>query len=642
MWWTAVIILPVFILPASAQPLFTYGNRLVDKKEFITAFNRSPDTVADRKKALQQYLRLYINYKLKVQAAYDEKLNESSSFQLEAANFKRQLAENIINEEANEKALIEEAFERSKKDILVQQVFVEYGKDTLAALKKITTAYQQLKEGKNFDQVATAYAKDEVARDNKGYMGYITVFTLPYEFENIIYRLSPGNFSVPCKSQSGYHIFRCVRVRPAVGRRKITQILLTFPPNATVFDKQNLASLADDLYNRIKNGQSFDQLAEKYSSENFSAGNNGMVTEISVGQYSSDFENEVFSLQKENDITRPFVTTYGYHIVQLKQIVSTGKNREDPAIAGWLKQQTENGDRLAYARQRLVKKWLRMTHFQEAVYDKQELWRYMDSARNNRPFSSFRKIKKNTVLFSFSSQKKVTGGPGIYGKDKKMSAGDFVKYIQDSNFSSKNYPGLLQEFIHWSCGDYYRTHLEEYSPVMRQQVKEFTEANLLFTVMDKHIWTKAGDDTAGLRKYYTENVSKYIWQPGVAAIIIAAGSPEIAEALAAGIRKNPENWRNLCNSYGSTVTADSGRYENNQLPQLQKLKVVKGAVSTPEKTTGDESYRFIYITEVFYIPGQRSLEEAKGLVTNDYQQVLEEKWIAELRKKYPVKMKEKL
>jgi peptidyl-prolyl cis-trans isomerase SurA len=619
------VILAALLQPGLAQPLFTFGNHQADKKEFLTAFNRSPDTTGGRRKALDKYLPLFINYKLKVQAAYDERLNNNSSFKIEADNFKKQIAESIINEEANEKALVKEAFERGKKDILVQQLFIEYGQDTASAWQKIQTAWQQLKKGKDFDQVVVAFASNEETKKSEGYIGYITAFTIPYEIENIIYTLPVGGFSAPYKNQTGYHIFKCVNTRPALGTRRVSQILLAFPPTVTDADKQKIALLADTLYARIEGGESFDELAKKYSSDNASATDGGLLPEISVGQYSSDFENKVFSLKQENEITAPFETSYGYHIVKLVKIIAAGDNSNETAMAELLKQKTESSDRLDYARQKLVKKWLLVTSHKKAMYDEKELWIYLDSSINHHSLSSFKMIKGNTVLFSFARQKIVVN--------------DFLKYLHDKP-SSKKYPVLLKEFTHQSCGYYYRDHLEEYNTVMRQQVKEFNDANLLFTAMDLHVWSKAGEDTAGLRNYYNEHQSKYTWAPGAAALIITATSRDIAANVADKIRNNPENWRTICSSFGVSVAADSGRYENNQLPMQQKMKIVKRAISLPEKNNNDGSYSFEYITEVFTTAAQRSLEDAKGMVINDYQQVLEAKWLAELRKKNPVKVNE--
>src|SRR5215510_9303397 len=112
----------------------------------------------------------------------------------------------------------------------------------------------ELRSGKSFDQVALKFSADPSVAQNKGHLGYITVFSLPYQFENIIYNLAPGKYSAPYKSNSGYHIFKNVAERKAVGRIKASQILVAVPPGTDSPTKNKLSQLADSLYNRLQKG----------------------------------------------------------------------------------------------------------------------------------------------------------------------------------------------------------------------------------------------------------------------------------------------------------------------------------------------------------------------------------------------------
>src|SRR3954447_8556414 len=134
--------LAILVTGSFAQNLFTIGKVGVSKEEYLRAFNKNPGTGTDRKKALKEYLDLYINFRLKVQAAYDAGLDKDPNQQLELENFKKQLADNIINNEANIKELVREAFERGQKEIHLQQVFIELPQngDSSEAYRKIQLA----------------------------------------------------------------------------------------------------------------------------------------------------------------------------------------------------------------------------------------------------------------------------------------------------------------------------------------------------------------------------------------------------------------------------------------------------------------------------------------------------------------------
>ena len=250
--------LSAMVVAAHAQTLFTYGGKPVSKDEFIQAYNKNPnpDTL-NRTKALHDYLDLYINYKLKVQSAYDEKLNHSDAYRSEADNFKKQLADATVNNEANLNKLVEEAYERSQKDLNLNQIFIPATTDTAAAYKKINEIYAALQAGK-------ALPEDTIKETP---IGYITAFSLPYEVENMVYALKPGGFTAPYHSSAGYHIFILKEERPAVGVRRIAQILFLVPQGFSESEKTAIAHTADSVYQLIQNGASFPDMQSQFGSQ---------------------------------------------------------------------------------------------------------------------------------------------------------------------------------------------------------------------------------------------------------------------------------------------------------------------------------------------------------------------------------------
>ncbi len=206
-------------LSTFSQTLFTYGNKAVSREEFLKAFNRNPDTIGNREEKAREYLDMYINFKLKLQAAYDEKLHEDPAIIQEGESFKAQLAENLVNEQANINQLVNEAFVRSQVNIKVAQVFVEVApeEDTTLTFQQISNALKELEKGRNFEDVSREYSTDSLVKSTGGMIGYITAFILPYKMENIVYGLMPEQHSSIYHSSIGYHIFKNLEVRPASG-----------------------------------------------------------------------------------------------------------------------------------------------------------------------------------------------------------------------------------------------------------------------------------------------------------------------------------------------------------------------------------------------------------------------------------------
>jgi len=199
---------------------------------------------------------------------------------------------------------------------------------------------------------------------------------------------------------------------------------------------------------------------------------------------------------------------------------------------------------------------------------------------------------------------------------------------------------MMKDFIDLSCTQYYSDNLELYSESMQAQVKEFDEANLLFAAMDKHVWGKTGTDIEGLKEYYSKHKVVYQWNSSVTALVINAKTKELAIEVANKLKQSIQDWHSITTTYGADVNTDSGRFELSQLPIKQTFANKDGIVTEPEKNVNADGYSFIYVLKAHPAKEQRSFEDAKGAVTNDYQQVLEKEWIASLKKKYPIAIKQ--
>lgn len=616
-----------------AQNLFTYGSKAVTKDEFVKAFNKNPNITGDRKKALQEYLDLYINFKLKVQAAYDAGLDKDATQQYELQNFRNQAADNIINEEANVKALAKEAFLRSQKEIHLSQIFIEVpgNADTAEGYKNIYTAYKQLQQGKDFAAVSQQYSSDEAVKQAKGNIGNITAFSLPYDLENIVYNLKINSFSAPLKTKAGYHIFKNTGERKSSGTRKVAQILVATPPNASVADKNAASKKADSIYNLLLKNANFDDLAAKVSNDLSSNENKGELPEFTVGTYNAEFENAAFSLKKPGDISKPFQTSYGFHILKLLEAKSADADMNNAAVLADFEEKVTKDNRLHKSKKELIEKKLALIKYKPVKYNEKNLFTFTDSAILKTNSLAIKGTNENTVLFSFAKQ--------------NIKAGDWINFVKSARNSPNenslnNYPELFRKFIQSAADEYYRKNLGDYNLGFSKQVNEFKEANLLFGIMEKNVWSRANTDTAGLIQYYNLHKSKYVWQPSADAIIVTCHNLNLAKEIQQKLKDSSGTWRKITGNYGSSVVADSSRFELSQLAVADRTNFTPGLLTTPVKNTNEETYTFNYIIKVYHEPALRTFDDARGMVINNYQQILEDKWMQELKKKYPVKVNE--
>lgn len=631
-----LFLLTLSALSSAAQTLFTYGTRQVSKQEFLKAFNKNNSDSKLTEQSLREYLDLYVPFRLKVQAAYDMRLDTLASQRAELQAFRNQLVQGFLTDAASLKDLINEAFDRSQQDIRISHIFISAPQDSAAldapASNRAKEAYQLLQQGKSFAEVAATYSDDPSVKTNRGDLGYITVFSLPYELETLAYNTPLNKASEPYRSRAGYHIFKKTAERKSVGKIKIAQILLAFPPDATDAVKNELRRKADSLYKELQKGADFAKMAADHSNDNFSFQQGGELPEFGTGRFEAPFELAAFALQKNNDISQPILTEFGYHIIRRISASPVVSDRNNQAYMEQLEQQVQADERMEISKKAFQKKVLQSIQYKKGTYNANHLWAYTDSTLLNKPVPANTTITPVTVIFSFAKQ--------------QVTVKDWLAYRRSVNnvqriTSGKSQDQLMDFYLELASMEYYRNHLEEYNADFAFQLKEFKDGNLLFEIMQRKVWDKASTDSAGLRKYYNTHKDKYWWENSASAILFTAMHDSTAKDLQSKLEKNIGSWRSIVDSYEGNVIADSGRFELSQLP------TGNGAISPDRMTSlikneSDNSVSFAYILRLFPQREMRNFDDAKGYVINDYQQYLETAWVGELRKKYPVKVNDQV
>ncbi|MBD0277770.1 MAG: peptidylprolyl isomerase [Flavisolibacter sp.] len=620
----------LFAFYVNAQTLFTYGNESVTVKEFLEAYEKN-NTGPKSAKALQDYFDLYLASRLKIKEAKARGYDTLPQLASDLNGLREQIAPSFLNDEESMNKMVQEAFARSQKDIHVAHIFVSFinkngAYDTVGARQQALAALKELQHGEAFATVAKKYSADPAVTTNGGDIGYITVFTLPYELENVIYNTPSGSVSPLYQSKGGYHIFKNLGERKAAGRIKAAQIVLAFPADADAATKQQAKKKADSLYQRLLKGGDFAKLAAQFSNDALSATANGQLPEFSVGQYDPAFEATVLALPKDGAFSKPLLSANGYYII--KRLGRTpvpytidAKTRQE------LREKVAQSDRMQATTRALAKKVLEEVPFQKAPFRETELWAYTDSALDSRTSGVHTSLNSESELFQLGSI--------------NHTVKDWLQYAQTYRYKSdgsglKPYSQLWNEFVQGVALNYYKDHLEEYNPVFRRQINEFKDGNLFFEIMQREVWGPAQTDTAALMAFYEKNKSKYTWKESADAVLFYASDAATARELWEQFKKESTNWKVLAANLGDKIVTDSGRFEKEQIPNATKLPIKEGTVTVPVINKNDNTASFAYIIKVYHQQGQRSFTEAKGLLINDYQAELEKKWVEELKKKYPI------
>ncbi|MBP9097807.1 MAG: peptidylprolyl isomerase [Ferruginibacter sp.] len=612
-----------------SQTVFTYGPHAVSKDEFLRAYNKNNSPVTDKESSLREYLDLYSNFKLKVKAAEELRLDTLPQIQYDITNFRQQVEENYMSDEKGTNKLLDEAFIRSQKDLHVLHFSIPVPAnktDSLNTYRQIEAVYTALNSNDNNYKT--------IAENNAvkfGDLGFITVFSVPYEFENIIYSLKPGQVSKVYRSKKSWHVFKLAEERKSAGKWKVAQILFSYPQDAGEDVKTATLKKADSVYNLLLNGADFSRIAKELSDDKLTYMKGGEMPEFGTGKYRHEFEQEVFKLTSDNEITRPFATAYGIHIVKRIAFAATPDNRESNSLQFELKQKLMQDSRINEAKESFAKSIISLTGYKKSLQVKEaELFRYADSVTSNSLNDPEKLPLSNKTIITFSKGT-------VKGKD-------WLKYVREYKSSPEQYKGesnaaMWNRFVTYSSLEYYKKHLEDYNEDFRYQMKEFKEGNMLFEIMERNVWSKASSDTNGLKELYNSRKSTYKWAASADVIIFSCANEKLAKETLESIKKG-NSWKAITENADGSVQADSGRYEMTQITDpASGINPVNNSYSSLLKNA-DGTATFVKYITVYPAGQQRSFEEARGLVINDYQNVLETQWLELLRKKYPVKINE--
>lgn len=609
----------------NAQTLFTYGKYKVSKDEFLSAYNKNKVETQNESQAIRDYLNLYTLFKLKVQAARDHRMDTLPQLKEDLKNFRIQVQDNYLNDEASTNTLVNEAVARSAKEHHLL-FFMAPRESDVHAEKAINFIYTQLKKNRtDYDNIINE-AKS-LGPANYQDLGFVSVFSVPYTFENIIYGLKNGEVSAPVKGSTGWYVFKLLSTRPNQGKWKIAQILLTFPPDADNNTKKAIRHKADSIYTLLREGAPFNETARRFSEDKLSYALGGELPVFSGGKYDAAFEEKVFALKKDGDITAPFETPYGIHIImRINQTPFRGTN--DASLEYEVRQKVLKDSRIQASREKFISQIAVQTGRKETrLVPQTVLYGYIDTIAKEpsiKDVSSFPVSNKKIVSF----------------KSQSFTGADWLTYVRDYGIiAGLNKPGdgpvLWKKFLEQVTLDFYKEHLEDYSRGFAFQMKEFEDGNMLFEAMEENVWSKAAADSVGQEQYYKEHAGQYVWEKSIS-LTSFYSTDESAIQKARAMVANGDSRESIAAELPDIYT-DSSRLE---LSQISGISSPFNEELSEINKNPDGSFNFFKVWKVYPAGETKSLEDARGAVINDYQKVLEDRWIEVLKKKYPIKIDE--
>lgn len=178
--------------------------------------------------------------------------------------------------------------------------------------------FEKAKGGQDFAQLAVTYSESTTNIEG-GSLGWRKGSQLPSIVGDLIAKMKPGDVSDPIRTPSGYHLFRLNEVRGGVQQSVVSQTLarhILLRTNELEDDQTVQQRLADIRQRVLEGGEDFGAIAAVTSNDPGSAAQGGDLGWAGPGTFVPEFEKAIDSL-KENEISQPFKSQFGWHIVQL-------------------------------------------------------------------------------------------------------------------------------------------------------------------------------------------------------------------------------------------------------------------------------------------------------------------------------------
>jgi len=617
-----IIILIGSTLVSSAQKeevLLTIGDTKISKAEFERIYKKNNQNLFNEadKKTPEEYIDLFIDYKLKVIEAQQLKMDTNQAFLDELAGYRNELAVPYLTDIKYNEKQIHDLYERMKKEVNASHILLRIpqnasNEEAGEILEKIKEIRKEIINGKDFGEAAVEYSEDPSAKTNNGSLGFFSAFQMVAPFENAVYNMKVGEISEPVRTSFGYHLIKLNDTRENQGEIKVAHIMKMFPRGAENFDKTTIKDQTDSIYAELKAGADFAELAKKYSDDKQTAVQGGEMPWFSAGRIIPEFAKAAFAIENKDDFTKPIETRFGFHII--KKI----DHRPVPSFEE-AKADIEN---------RIKRDPSRSVSSKKAFIEKlKQEYNYQENEEN------IAKLKDKNVGDAIDSEQEVL----FSINDNQFKTKDLLDYLNEKGIIAGS---ILLNFESWvddEITEYENERLEDKYPEFRYILQEYHDGILLFNIMEEKIWNFASQDTSGLQEYYEKNKDKYAWEERFKGSIITAENDSVREEADKYFAAEMSNSEvlDLLNRNEKLIEIKEGAWEKGTNP-IVDYYVWNG----PETDEFNSEYTFVRGDII--PPEPKTLNEARGLYISDYQNFLEKEWLNQLRKKYKIKVNKKL
>lgn len=627
------------------EVLLTINQKPSTVGEFLYIYNKNNQEAQAEQKTLDEYLELFVNFKLKVAEAEEAGLDTTEAFRKELAGYRSQATPKYMTSPIAEEAAIEKAYLRTLTDRRVSHIAMRCPANATAeeetavreridrARQRVTTGLPQIvgkgKKAKavpgvveDFNIVAAEMSDDPSVTENQGHIGWVRPFRFVYSFEEAAYNTPVGEVSEVFRTPYGFHILKVEAEAPheEVHASHIMKMTPRGDEEKAVAAKQQI----DSLYALLQSGADFAQTAVENSDDRGSAMRGGDLGFFGRGQMVPEFETAAFALQNEGDLSEPVRSQYGWHIIRLAE-------KRGPRM-------------LEEVRDDLLRQ------VQRSEYKKEMDNAYVEELKSEFAFAENRTALEAVIAAAEGQNRldslfadRLPEEELIRFADEVRSQADFCAWL-DQNAATQT--RVMRRAVEEKYAEYVAAELlkheegqlEEKYPELRHLMAEYHDGILLFDVSLQNVWDRATTDTEGITTYFSQHKKDFVWdEPRYKGYVVYCTDKNVAKAAKQIINTaDPDSVASYLNNRLNVDSVQYVRFEKGLWKAGQNKAVdkyglkVKGADFQPS-----EEFPVVFVVGK-KLKGPEQYTDEKGPVTSAYQDYLEQEWVKSLREKYEV------
>ena len=620
----------------------------IHASEFMYIYSKNNDNVSFDKDSLDNYMELFINYKLKVKEAREKQYDTIPRLKRELAQYRKQLSLPYLTDEEKTEELVKEAYDRTVNEVHARHILVKMNPnpspaDTMEAYSRAIQLRNRILNGESFQSVAMSKggSDDPSVMKNGGDLGYFSGLQMVYPFENAAFNTPVGEVSMPVRTRFGYHLIKVEDRRPAKGMIETAHILILTNDKDSKEKREKAEEKINEIYQLLESGEKFEELAQKYSDDKSSSSKGGLLPIFGAGakqRMVPAFENAAYALENDGDYSKPVKSMFGWHIIKRIQLIPLPPFEK---MKRELEMRVERDMRAETTKASFIEKLKKEYNY---VSNAPKLMHLLVAHSSDSLFlGNWEGFNTDAldgkILFEF--------------KDNPFYVKDFEAFLIDNQTRMRStdrgiyLKNQLDQMVNEKIYEYENDQLERKYPEFKNLINEYSAGILVFEIMQDEIWEKASKDTAGIRDYFESNREDFTYDKRYKGDLFICKDKKTAKSIIKMLKteklKADEIVKMINHDSQLNVELRSQTFNAEKTDAFvitkkngkTKLKSFKEGVNKAYKRNGE--YYVMHVEEI-KPARQREFSEAKGLVTAAYQNQLEKEWIESLRSKYNIQV----